>query len=135
VAPQQLTSARWRYTVSVWSTGAMLMHDRRTPSASDVFAFAAGALAGFGLLGLLAHGALRRSDQLDDGPDRVLTGMFHWFAVGAAIGAAALLAEIHGRVAWPLAAFATTAIYLLGASAQLAFLAARRRRRARTARR
>jgi hypothetical protein len=112
----------------------MLMHDHGTPNAYDVFAFAAGALAGFGLLGLLAHGALRRSDQLDNGPDRVLTGMFHWFAVGGAIGAAALLAEIHGRVAWPLAAFAATAVYLLGASVQLAFVAARTRGRAPTGR-
>jgi len=128
------SAAPYGYTVSVWSTGGLLMHHHGTPSAYEVFAFAAGALAGFALLGLVAHGALRRSDQLDQGPDRVLSGMLDWFAVGAAVGAAALLANIHSWIAWRLASFAATAVYLLGASLQLAFVAAHTRRRSPAAR-
>ncbi|HEX4719922.1 MAG TPA: hypothetical protein VH300_15460 [Thermoleophilaceae bacterium] len=129
------SAAPYGYTVSVWSTGGLLMHYHGTPRTHDVFAFAAGALAGFALLGVLAHGAISHGDQLDHGPDRVLTGMLHWFAVGAAIGAAALLAELHGWAAWPLASFAATAVYLLGASLQLAVVAARTQRRTSASRR
>jgi hypothetical protein len=50
----------------------------------------------------------------------------HWLAAGAAVGAAALLAEIHAWEAWPLGSFAATSIYILGAGAQLAVVSARR---------
>ena len=52
----------------------------------------------------------------------------HWLAAGAAVGAAALVARIGGWEAWPLAAFAATAIYILGASVQLALVTRRRDR-------
>jgi hypothetical protein len=120
------SAAPYGYTVSVWSTGGMLMHHHGTPRVHDVFAFAGGALGGFTVLGLFASRGSGRWDQIDRADDRVLTGMLHWFAVGAAIGAAALLAEIHGWVAWPLASFAATALYILVASLQLALLTARR---------
>jgi hypothetical protein len=53
----------------------------------------------------------------------------NWFAVGAAVGAVALIGEIDGVAAWPLGACAATTIYLLCASAQLAFASAWRRSR------
>jgi hypothetical protein len=64
-----LSAAPYGYTVSVWSTGGLLMHDHGTPHTHDVFAFAAGALAGFALLGALAHTAARGDEQLEDAPD------------------------------------------------------------------
>ena len=90
-----------------------------------MFAFLAGALSGFGLMGLLAYGALARTESSHDAADRVLAGALHWLAAGAAIGAAALIAELHGWVARPLGSFAVTAIYILGASVQLALVSAR----------
>ena len=104
------------------------MHSHGTPGVADVFAFLAGALTGFGLMGLLARGGLTRAEPNEHAPDRVLAGAMHWLAAGAAVGAAALVARIGGWEAWPLAAFAATAIYILGASVQLALVTRRRDR-------
>ena len=119
------SAAPYGYTVTLWSSGALLTHFRGTPNVADVFLFAAGALIGFGLLGLAAHRSLQMNDPLPPGPERVIAGILHWFAVGAALGTVALLAEIQGWVAWPLCSFTGTVLYLLLASLQLALLRAR----------
>jgi hypothetical protein len=118
------SAAPYGYTISIWSSGAVLLNAHGVPSVAEVFAFLAGALAGFGLMAVAAKGALTRTESLDHAPDRVLAGTLHWLAAGAAVGAAALLAEIHGWAAWPLGSFAATSIYILGASAQLAVVSA-----------
>jgi spore maturation protein SpmB len=122
------SAAPYGYTISIWSSGAVLMRSHGTPRLADVFAFLAGALTGFGLMALLAHGTLIRMEPVDHAPDRVLAGAMHWLAAGGAVGAAALLAEIHGWEAWPLGSLAATSIYILGASVQLALVTARRDR-------
>jgi hypothetical protein len=122
------SAAPYGYTISVWSSGAILMGSHGTPDVAEVFAFVAGALTGFGLMGLLARGGLTPAAPHEHAPDRVLAGAMHWLAAGAAVGAAALVARIDGWEAWPLAAFAATAIYILGASVQLALVTGRRDR-------
>ena len=122
------SAAPYGYTISIWSSGAVLMQSHGTPHVAEVFAFVAGALTGFGLMGLLARGGLTRAEANAHAPDRVLAGAMHWLAAGAAVGAAALVARIGGWEAWPLAAFAATAIYILGASVQLALVTRRRDR-------
>ena len=120
------SAAPYGYTISIWSSGAVLLGTHGTPRVAEVFAFLAGALTGFGLLGLLAHGAFARGESLDHAPDRVLAGALHWLAAGGAVGAAVLVAKLPGWEAWPLASFAATTIYILIASAQLALVTARR---------
>ncbi len=90
------SAAPYGYTISIWSSGAVLMHSHGTPSVAYVFAFLAGALTGFGLMGLLARGGLTRAEPHEHAPDRVLAGAMHWLAAGAAVGAAALVARIGG---------------------------------------
>jgi hypothetical protein len=116
------SAAPYGYTVSIWSSGAVLMHRRGVPDVFDVFLFAIGALSGFAVLGLLAHKVVATSEQLGGARERVLAGMLHWLAVGVAVGAAALLAEIPGRVTWGVGSFAATSLYILGASVQLALV-------------
>ena len=60
--------------------------------------------------------------------DAAIAGAMHWLAAGSALSAAALIAEIDGWEAWPLGSFAATAIYIFGASVQLALVTARRNR-------
>ncbi|MFN8202396.1 MAG: hypothetical protein U0S48_07515 [Solirubrobacteraceae bacterium] len=120
------SAAPYGYTISIWSSGAVLLRSRGVPSVAEVFAFLAGALAGFAVMALAAHGAVTRSESLDHASDRVVAGALHWLAAGAAVGAAALLAEIRGWEAWPLASFAATTTYILGASVQLAAVSVRR---------
>jgi hypothetical protein len=121
------SAAPYGYTVTLWSSGAVLMASHGTPRVAEVFAFLAGALAGFGVMALAAHGAVGRAELLDDAADRVLAGTLHVLAVGSSVGAVALLAEIQSWAAWPLSAFAATALYLLVASLQLAAVAGRRK--------
>ena len=120
------------YTVTLWSSGAVLMASHGTPHVAEVFTFLGGALAGFGLMALVAHESLGRAELLDDAADRVRACTLHVLAVGGAVGAVALLAGIHSWVAWPLGAFAATGLYLLIASFQLTIVASRRRRTVRT---
>ena len=122
------SAAPYGYTVTIWSSGAVLMHAHGVPSIADVFLFLAGALTGFGLLGLLAHGAVARMESLDHAGDRVIAGTLHWLAVGSAVGCVTLIALVHDWEAWPLGSFAATTIYIAGASLQLALVTARHTR-------
>jgi hypothetical protein len=122
------SAAPYGYTVTLWSSGALL-RSHGTPHVAEVFGFVAGALAGFGLMAVLARGALARMESLDDATDRVWAGALDWLAVGVTVGAVALLAEMHGWKAWPLGSFAATALYLLAASLQLTVVATRRKQR------
>lgn len=106
----------------------MLMHYHGTPTVGDVFAFAAGALSGYALLGAVAHRLASGAAPISDGSHRVTVGMLHWLAVGAAIGTAALLAGVRSWLAWPLTSLCTTILYLSLTSAQLAFVIGRIRR-------
>jgi hypothetical protein len=119
------SAAPYGYTVSLWSSGALLIHFRSNPSVGDVFLFAAGALAGFALLGLRVRPVLQASGPIEGPGERVITGALHWFSVGAAVGAVALIAKIPSWVAWPLGSLAATTLFLLCSSLQLAFVAGR----------
>jgi hypothetical protein len=106
------------YTITIWSTGAVLTGKHGSPGVGFVFLFAVGAIAGFAAVALI--GAMSRSEPLEPAPrDLLVTGVTHVAAVGASIGATALIADMRNRVAWPLAAFAATAIYLAVASLEL----------------
>ncbi len=118
------SAAPYGYTITVWSSGAVLIHFRGAPNVGDVFGFAIGALAGFSVIGLLAHRGLR-AEEVHSPAERILAGVLHWFAIGAALGVVALIAQIPDWVAWPLAMFAATTVYLLGASLQLAVVSRR----------
>jgi hypothetical protein len=116
------SAAPYGYTVSLWSTGAVLVHFHSAPTIAEIFLFAAGALGGYSLLGLLAG---RKPGTLSSSPvgsQRLMFGMLHWFGVGIAVGSACLLAQIPGWVAWPLGSLAATTLYLTGAAAELALL-------------
>jgi len=113
------------YTISLWSSGALLVHFHGSPSVGEVFLFLTGALLGFGLVGAFAHGALRTRVPLSPGSGHVVGGLLNWFAVGAAVGSVALVAELPGWAAWLLGALIATSVYLVGASLQLALVTAR----------
>jgi hypothetical protein len=82
-------------------------------------------LTGFALLGIRARPALRFSRPIEGSPERVITGALHWFSVGAATGAVALIARIPSWVSWPAGSLAATTLFLLCSSLQLAFVAGR----------
>jgi hypothetical protein len=123
------SAAPYGYTVSLWSSGAILTHAHGAPDVLDVVLFALGALTGFAVLGLAATTIAAAAASVDRDSERVEAGMLNWLAVGAALGSVVLLAEIPGRIAWMLGSLAATGLYLWGASTQLALVDRRARRR------
>ena len=92
---------------------------------AEVFLFAAGALAGFAVLGLGVRPTLEMSGTIEGSSERVLTGALHWFSVGVAIGAVALVAQMPSWAAWPLGSVIATTLFLVCSSLQLAFVSSR----------
>jgi predicted Zn-dependent protease with MMP-like domain len=109
------------YTLTIWSSGAMLMHYRGAPAVWEILLFVAGAIVAFGLLG--AIGRPRASPKAPPGgpSERVEAGVLHWLALGVALGGAILIAQVRSWIAWPLGSFAATCLFLLLASVELAF--------------
>jgi len=111
------------YTLTIWTSGAVLIHQRGLPSAADALLFMAGSVLAFSVLGALAF---RRGTLATATEPRhpVLWGSFHFLPVAAAIGAATLLGEfVHGDPVWPLAGLVATWIYLALVGAQIAVFA------------
>lgn len=129
------SAAPYGYTVTLWSTGAILVHFHSAPDVTEILLYAAGALTGYTLVGLLTHLKLHTMTLPPVRSQRLMFGMLHWFAVGLALGVAVVLAQIPGWVAWPLAALAATMLYLTGAAAELALLTRAQRRGRRQAER
>ncbi|MEW6581355.1 MAG: hypothetical protein AB1416_01160, partial [Actinomycetota bacterium] len=99
-------AAPYGYTVSIWSTGAVVAHEHGLPGVGQVFLFAAGALLGFGALAVAARGTATM--DTGDVRARIVAGALHWFAVGVAVGVAALLARLPAVAAWPLGSLVAT---------------------------
>lgn len=111
------------YAITVWATGAQLIAARGTPSVGSIFLFAAGAAAAYGGLRWLTSNAEGEAEsQLTRSPHLLRAGVVHVAAIGLAVGSAALVAQIPGFVAWPLASFAATLCYLGVSSVEIALL-------------
>jgi hypothetical protein len=114
------SAAPYGYTLTIWSTGALLIHYRQAPTVAEIFMVIAGAIGAFAGLWLLGRPTVEQAGQLRSAEVRARAGSFDLFAVGLAAGAGALIAMVPGWSAWPLAAFGVTGTYLLAASCQLA---------------
>lgn len=101
------------YAVCVWSTGAALAGEHGVPTEVEILLFAAGHTGAYGGLRLLTWETGGEAERpIAQSPNLVRAGAIHLFAIGAAITAALLIAEIPGRVVWLLGAFAATILYL-----------------------
>jgi hypothetical protein len=112
------------FALTVWGTGSILTRSRGTPHVGDIFLGAAGVMLAYGLLQVVGRRADKPADSgLGSAGQPVLGGVLHVLAIGAALGAAALLAEVSSWFAWPLAFFGATAAYLLGSGVAIGLLA------------
>jgi hypothetical protein len=114
------------YTLTVWTSGAVLSHARGIPSAGAALLFLGGAVAAYALV---AAPAVRGSPErlVPEPALAAVWGGLHLFAVGLAIGAASLTAHlVHNVAAWPLVGFLSTALYLVVSAGQLAIARAAR---------
>lgn len=121
-----VSAAPYGYTLTIWTSGAVLSHTRGIPGAGDALLFLVGAVGAYAVIGGLAFGGF--SEHFSPEPARsVIWGGLHFLSVGLAIGAASLVARfVHHDAAWPVGGFAVTAIYLLVSASQLALAHASR---------
>lgn len=114
------------YTITVWASGAYLIHLQGAPALLEAFGFVSGAIIAFALLATIS-GRLspspeaRASDPQPDPSHPIFAAGLHILAVGMALGAASLADSLLGNVAWLVSSFLATAVYLSLASAELAF--------------
>lgn len=109
------------YTVTIWSTGGLLVWSQGSPDPASVFLFAAGAAAAYGLLKVITRNASGDPRKQLTGDRHLLrAGAIHVVAIGLAIGAAALVALIDTVLAWALGTFAATLVYLSATAVDMA---------------
>jgi hypothetical protein len=111
------------YTLTIWTSGAVLSHERGLPTSVDAVLFMAGALVGFALVGTIAFcgfhsGHVRRLQIFS------LWEAFHLLSIGLSIGLATTVAHLlHSKAAWPLDGFLATIVYLTMTALQIAIVA------------
>ncbi len=127
------SAAPYGYTLTIWTSGAVLSHARGIPSTTSALFFLVGAVTAYAVVGGLAFGGF--SEHLAPEPGRaVVWGALHFFSVGLAIAAVSLVAHgVQDDAAWPLGGFLATSLYLLASAFQLAVAHASRPRRSRAA--
>jgi 3-hydroxypropanoate dehydrogenase len=123
-------SAPYGYTLTLWTATAVASSARGAPTAGDALALLAGATLTFVAVGAAAHGGPRRPLT------RAAPGVTPvWAALHLpTAGLAALLSRLLARglsrhLLWGLVGATATAVYLLGAAAQLWCAGARTGRR------
>lgn len=138
------TVAPYGYTLTVWTTGAVIAHAHGIPDAVDALLFLLGAVTAFTVLAVVTLGTT--VERLVPVPTHtVIWGGLHFVAVGLAIAAAWAVSDVVADAAvWPAAGAVGTGIYLPCSALQLQLAralgvpgprAARARRRRRPGRR
>lgn len=108
------------YTLTIWGSGAILIHYRGSPLVWQVIVYAFGAVLAYGLLGALGRPGASPKSPPAAPSERVGAGVLHWLAVGVALGSVILVGQIDSWVAWPLGSFIATSIFLVLGSVELA---------------
>jgi hypothetical protein len=108
------------YTLTIWTSGAVISHARGIPGSVQALLFLIGAVAAYALVGRFAYGGFSQELCSDRAVSTVWGGL-HLISVASAIGAATLVAHfLRDDAAWALSGFLATAIYLLGSAVELA---------------
>jgi hypothetical protein len=113
------SAAPYGYTLTIWTSGAVLSHARGIPNSGEALLFLCGAVLAFAVIGGLAFGGFWERPQVE--PARAVAwGGLHLFSVGLAIGGATLVAHLVENIAaWPIGGFLATTIYLTASALQL----------------
>lgn len=106
--------APYGYTLSIWTSGALLISAHGLPNLVHALSFMVGSVVGYAVVATLAFGNL--GDHDDDGMGRApaLWGNVHVLSIGGAILVSYPASHfLGGYLAWPATGLAATASYLL----------------------
>lgn len=92
-------SEAYGYTLSVWGTGALLIHAFGVPDIARILAFVAGALLGFAALALVAFDGVSAEATTTESPSSLVVSTIHVVATGGTLLLADALVVV-GQ-AWP----------------------------------
>jgi hypothetical protein len=110
------------YTVTLWTSGQVLIGLRGMPRGALLPAFAGGAALGYVALALaFGAGPEVATDIESPGPAwRCAALLAQVAAIAVAVGAVALVGEAPAAIAWPGGGFVATTLYLGGSASALA---------------
>ncbi len=113
------SAAPYGFTLSTWTTGAVLTHTQGIPNTLDALLFLAGAVLGFAVVGGIAFGGVTKRLEREAEEPRPLWTSLHFPSVALALGAASLVAwALRGEAAWIVGPFCATVAYLLALAAE-----------------
>jgi hypothetical protein len=113
------SAAPYGYTLTVWTSGTVLAHQRGIPDGLGAALFMVGAVLGFALIGLFAYGGIGPMRPAEPASFSLWQAL-HFVSVGAAIGAADLVGRlVDAQAAWLLGGLLATLLYLCGVGLQL----------------
>lgn len=107
------TALPYGFALTVFTSGQALLHLHGSPNVGQLYLFAAGVAAAYGSLRLFTWGTPTAGSSPSKTDHPVRAGSVHVAAIGLGLGTAALLGQIPGGVAWPLAGLCSTLVYLL----------------------
>ena len=110
-------SEAYGYTLSIWGSGALLIHTFGVPGVDRVMAYVAGALAGFGVLTVVAFQGLSSEAMVKESPSSVVASTIHIIATGGTLEVVHLVIGFtggqQGSVVFFAIGFLATAAYNL----------------------
>jgi hypothetical protein len=108
------------YTLTIWTSGAMLTRVLGLPGILDALLFVIGAVGALALIGVASFGSLTARVRVEPRPP-ALWASLDVVSVGGGMAAATAIAHLLANAgAWPLGGFAATTSYLGLLAAQLA---------------
>jgi hypothetical protein len=97
-------SEAYGYTLTIWGSGALLIHAYGVPGVARILSFVAGALAGFGLLAAVAFEGFSTQLNVEESPSSLVVSAIHVLSTGGALAAVSLFLDVIPQ-GWPLATF------------------------------
>jgi hypothetical protein len=108
------------YTVTLWSSGAVLSHAHGPPDLARIALFLVSAIAGYNLFGGVARHLSTGAGEEIGADVKVVAGMLNWLAVASAVAAAWVCSQLPSAAAWAAGPGAATVVYLVLVALQLA---------------
>jgi hypothetical protein len=108
-------SEAYGYTLTIWGSGALLIHSYSVPGVARILSFVAGALVGFALLAAVAFEGFSARMDVEESPSSLVVSAIHVLSTGGALAVVSFLLDVTPD-GWPLVTF-----FVVGALATVTY--------------